>query len=69
MRGTRNTGLALRREEGGLKDENGQREAKRAEWAGAWEKGRGGRAGMPLLRAGALFTLCYCLHLPLAVQC
>lgn len=52
-----------------VQDAKGQREAKRAEWAGAWEKGRGGRAGMPLLRAGALFTLCYCLHLPLAVQC
>lgn len=64
--------LAGRTEEKGgncTEDEKGQREAERAEWPGYWEKGRGGRAGVPLLRAGALSTLCYCLRLSLAVQC
>ena len=57
--------------EGGVEEKPRRRqEGSCAEGRKGWRtRGPGRGAGAPLLRAGALFTLCYCLHLSLAVQC
>lgn len=51
-----------------LKIREGAKEG--SELSGPGSGRRGEEAGpVPLLLAGALFTLCYCLHLSQAVQC
>lgn len=63
-------GLHVRKEEWREpRDARERRGAVRKATSGWGAQGPGRRAGAPLLRAGALFTLCYCLHLSLAVQC
>lgn len=55
--------------EGNRRDTGERRGAVLKVRKGWGSQGPGSRAGAPLLRAGALFTLCYCLRLSLAVQC